>query len=92
MLPPRQLARNGGPNAWLQGETLLKHCALRPPEQKLLDRVVDRFGLSARAYHRLLKLARTIADLGQSERIESAHLAEAISYRKFDRADTQAAA
>lgn len=87
-----QLARAGVPNAWLQGASLLQHCPLRVPEQQLLDRVVDRFGLSARAYHRLLKLARTIADLGRSARIESPHLAEAISYRRFDRNDGRAAA
>jgi magnesium chelatase family protein len=87
-----QLARAGMPNAQLSGELLMRHCPLGAREQQLLDRVVDRFGLSARAYHRLLKLARTIADLVQSERIEVPHLAEAISYRKLDRAQTPQAA
>lgn len=86
-----QLARSGVPNAQLQGEGLLRHCALGARQQQLLDRVVDRFGLSARAYHRLLKLARTIADLDRSPHIEVPHLAEAVSYRKLDRAQPQAA-
>ena len=46
---------------------------------------MDKFGLSHRAYHRILKLARTIADLANSEQIETRHLSEAISYRKLDR-------
>jgi magnesium chelatase family protein len=46
---------------------------------------MDKLGLSARAYHRILKLARTIADVAESSRIETAHLSEAISYRSHDR-------
>jgi len=46
---------------------------------------MDQFGLSHRAYHRILKLARTIADLAHSEQIEISHLSEAIAYRKLDR-------
>jgi magnesium chelatase family protein len=48
---------------------------------------MDKFGLSHRAYHRILKLARTIADLANSEDIEISHLSEAISYRKLDRSN-----
>jgi magnesium chelatase family protein len=48
----------------------------------LLDRLVERCGLSARAYHRILKLARSIADLAQCADIEAAHLAEAVSLRR----------
>jgi magnesium chelatase family protein len=51
----------------------------------LLEQAMDKFGLSHRAYHRILKLARTIADLAQSPQIEINHLSEAISYRKLDR-------
>ncbi|MEX0606422.1 MAG: ATP-dependent protease, partial [Halofilum sp. (in: g-proteobacteria)] len=55
-----------------------------------LDRVVERLGLSARAWHRILRVARTIADLGGTERIESAHIAEAAAYRALDRRAGQA--
>ena len=52
----------------------------------LLQRVIDRLGLSARAYHRMLKVTRTIADLEGCERVRTAHAAEAIQYRTLDRA------
>jgi magnesium chelatase family protein len=51
----------------------------------LLEQAMDRFGLSHRAYHRILKLARTIADLAGAEHIAVNHLSEAIGYRKLDR-------
>ncbi len=54
-------------------------------EKLLLDKAMDRLKLSARAYHRILKLARTIADISNSERIETPHLTEAISYCSLDR-------
>jgi magnesium chelatase family protein len=50
-----------------------------------LEQAMDKFGLSHRAYHRILKLARTIADLAESDNIEVNHLSEAIGYRKLDR-------
>ena len=62
----------------------------RPPTLKpfvlYLNQAIDRFGLSHRGYHRILKLSRTIADLDHSKTIEPNHLTEAISYRKLDRA------
>ena len=54
-------------------------------EKLLLDKAMDKLKLSARAYHRILKLARTIADISNSEHIETPHLTEAISHRSLDR-------
>lgn len=77
-----QLRRQGKANSALSGEDIGKHCALDQNNQALLVRAIDSLGLSARAYHRVLKLARTIADLAASDSIASMHLHEALSYRQ----------
>jgi magnesium chelatase family protein len=62
-----------------------KFCPVDDQSQKLLEMVTDRLGLSARSYSRILKVARTIADLAEEEQIRQPHLAEAIQYRGLDR-------
>jgi magnesium chelatase family protein len=69
-------------NAEMGIRELKLHCALDPAGEALLKAAVQRLGLSARAYHRVLKVARTIADLAASERIGPTHLAEAIQYQR----------
>ena len=75
----------GGLNAALAGEAIGRHCRLAQRDAALLERAMEKLGLSARAYHRILKVARTIADLAGSETIVTAHLTEAIAYRRLDR-------
>jgi magnesium chelatase family protein len=81
----RALARNNKANALLGAAEIKKICQLSEQSHQLLEQAIDQFGLSHRAYHRILKLARTIADLAASTDISSQHLSEAISYRKLDR-------
>ncbi|MFK5951149.1 MAG: YifB family Mg chelatase-like AAA ATPase [Methylococcales bacterium] len=83
----RELAitRCGKVNAALTTVEVKKYCALSEQGHQILEQAMDQFGLSHRAYHRILKLARTIADLAHSEQIEISHLSEAIGYRKLDR-------
>ena len=62
-----------------------KYCRLDEASEKMLEMAMTRLGLSARAYDRILKVARTIADLEASPDITSRHLQEAISYRELDK-------
>ncbi len=73
-------------NAEMTPKAMRKFCELDAPSRRLLEQAMSRLALSARAYDRVLKVARTIADLAGSERIESAHIAEAIHYRALDKA------
>lgn len=72
-------------NARMPAPMVREHCRITEEGRRLLEKVVDRLGLSARAYDRILKLARTIADIDGAERIESIHLSEAVQYRVLDR-------
>jgi magnesium chelatase family protein len=86
----RQLRRSTAParpfaNADMGPRELRAHCRIDASGERLLRGAVQRLGLSARAYHRVLRVARTIADLAGSERIGTAHLAEAVQYRSLDR-------
>ena len=80
-----QLARQAKLNSQLGSELLDQVCNLGPDQLGFLESVCERLNMSARAYHRILKLARTIADLEDSHVITQAHLAEAISFRSLDR-------
>jgi magnesium chelatase family protein len=73
-------------NAEMTPRAMRKFCELDAPSRRLLEQAMSRLALSARAYDRVLKVARTIADLAASESIESPHLAEAIHYRALDKA------
>ncbi|OYT17288.1 MAG: magnesium chelatase [Bacteroidetes bacterium 4572_77] len=72
-------------NGQMSSKLLQKHCKLQAEGKELLKNAMERLNLSARAYDRILKVARTIADLEGSEHIENDHLAEAINYRSLDR-------
>ncbi len=81
----RQQRRNGNANATLSHKQIEETCRLDEEGRRLLEQAIDRLGLSARAYHRVLKVARTIADLSEEDSIKSVHLAEAVQYRHLDR-------
>ncbi|MBT8120139.1 MAG: YifB family Mg chelatase-like AAA ATPase [Gammaproteobacteria bacterium] len=81
----QQKSRGPRLNAELEVKEVETFCVLQIKEKRLLEKAMDRLKLSARAYHRILKLARTIADIEDSPHIESNHLMEAISYRSLDR-------
>ncbi len=81
----RQLVREGRPNHALSNTQIEGSCRLDRAGRHLLEQAVERLGLSARAYHRILKVARTIADLAEQDDICADHLSEAIGYRRLDR-------
>ena len=72
-------------NADLETKDIPAYCFLGEEEKKFMENVFHSLQLSARAYHRTLKVARTIADLAESEQIRKEHLTEAVCYRGFER-------
>jgi magnesium chelatase family protein len=81
----KQITRQGNNNAHLTKKQLNTHCQLTKSDRGFLDNAVDALGLSARAYDRILKTARTIADLKNEDNINKKDISEAISFRNFDR-------
>ncbi len=72
-------------NAQMSSRQIKAHCQADNSSHQLLEKAIDKLGLSARAYTRILKVARTIADLENSQHIALAHISEAIQYRSIDR-------
>ncbi|MCH9769547.1 MAG: YifB family Mg chelatase-like AAA ATPase [Gammaproteobacteria bacterium] len=80
-----QIERQGKVNAMLTPADIATHCALQKTDFEFMVKVVDKLGLSARAYHRVLKLARTLADMESNPQIGRHHLQEAVGYRRLER-------
>jgi magnesium chelatase family protein len=82
----KMIARQERENARLVTREIDNTCLPDAKGATLLKQAIARLGLSARGYHRILKVARTIADLAGEQRVSESHVAEAIQYRRFDRA------
>jgi magnesium chelatase family protein len=78
-----QMERQGCANARLDNSGVKTHCALSASGKALLLQAIEHLGLSARAYHRVLRVARTIADLDGADRLDDRHLVEAVGYRRL---------
>ena len=78
-----QIGRAGKTNTMLQNDEIEKFCKLQECDGEFLENSIQKLALSARVYHRILKIARTIADLEASDDIERKHLTEALSYRRI---------
>jgi len=81
----RQLDRQGKANFLLSVKEVEEHCAGDAKAAEFARQAIGRLGLSARAYHRILKVSRTIADLAGAQIVSPAHVAEAVQYRRFER-------
>lgn len=87
----RQLARQGKINARLSAPDIDNFCPMQPADQRYLEQAINALGLSTRAYHRVIKLARTLADLNNTDEISRQHIMEALSYRTLDRSSVATA-
>ena len=85
----RQVQKRGLCNAMLAGERLAEACRTNVLGEKLLDDAADKFALSVRAYQRILRVARTIADLDAAETITPLHITEALSLRGIESTETR---
>ncbi|VAW90976.1 AAA+ ATPase superfamily protein YifB/ComM, associated with DNA recombination, partial [hydrothermal vent metagenome] len=81
-----QIERSECANSQLSNTHIKEHCRLDKKDAALLESAIEKLGLSARAYQRILKVARTIADLENQTQINTKIISEAISYRRLDRA------
>lgn len=81
----RQLHRQGKANNQLSAPELEKYCELTTGDKQLLEQAINKLGLSTRAYHRVLKLARTLADMNDRAQLNTVDITEALSYRTLDR-------
>ena len=72
-------------NAQMSSRHIKKHCQINEASRNLLESAIDKLGLSARAFNRILKIARTIADLQSEKNLQVDHISEAIQYRNLDR-------
>jgi magnesium chelatase family protein len=89
MARKRQLDRQGKLNQELQVSDLEQFCVLTRDVQAVLNKIIEKLNLSARVYHRIIKVARTIADLMEQDMIDANHIAEALNYRALDRSRSQ---
>jgi magnesium chelatase family protein len=81
----RQIARQGKPNAHLTVKEIGQYCVADSDAEQLARKAISDLGLSARAHHRILKMARTVADLSGVAGISTVHIAEAVQYRRYER-------
>ena len=84
----RMKKRSGKLNAHLSSKDTEQYCDLLKNDQRLLDNAMQKLGLSARGYYKILKIARTIADLDDQDHVSTHHLTEALGYRRLDRYQT----
>ena len=85
----KSIHRQGYPNHKLSTSDIKKYCQLSDDDHQLLEQAMDKLGLSHRAYHRILRVSRTIADMDNQQTIQRKHLTEALSYRRMDRQNKQ---